>query len=110
MTSEGLGEMFEVDSPDLCAGIFPLVSMSRRVEGLAGADQGARTPIGDSRNLYTVHTIVHSFYRWTALLCAQLCTLLHNLTLPTHTMLGFVILLYVYTVVQSLYTCALSLF
>ena len=37
------------------------------------------------------------------------CTLLYNLTLPKdtcgeHTMLGSVVLLYVYTVVQSLYT------
>ena len=49
---------------------------------------------------YTVHnlyTAVHS------------CTLPYNLRLPTHTcgahtMLGSVVLLYVYTVVQSLYT------
>ena len=27
MTSEGLGEMFEGDSADMCAGKFPLVSM-----------------------------------------------------------------------------------
>ena len=33
MTSEGLGEMFEGDSADMCAGKFPLVSMGaeRRV-------------------------------------------------------------------------------
>ena len=47
MTSEGLGVMFEGDSADMCAGKFPLVSM----EGLAGADQGTRTPIGASGNL-----------------------------------------------------------
>ena len=35
MTSEGLGEMFEGDSADTCAGKFPLVSMGGRVEGLA---------------------------------------------------------------------------
>ena len=46
MTSEGLGEMFEGDSADMCAGKFPLVSMG----GLACADPGARTPIGASGN------------------------------------------------------------
>ena len=50
MTSEGLGEMFEGDSADMCAGKFPLVSMWGRAEGLACADPGARTPIGASGN------------------------------------------------------------
>ena len=35
MTSEGLGEMFEGDSADTCAGKFPLVSMGGWAEGLA---------------------------------------------------------------------------
>ena len=48
MTSEGLGEMFEGDSADMCAGKFPLGSMGGRAEGLACADPGARTPIGSS--------------------------------------------------------------
>ena len=48
MTSEGLGEMFEGDSADTCAGQFPLVLMRGRAEGLACADPGARTPIGAS--------------------------------------------------------------
>ena len=34
MTSEGLGEMFEGDFADMCAGKFPLVSMGGRAEGL----------------------------------------------------------------------------
>ena len=38
MTSEGLGEMFEGDSADMCAGKFPIVSMGGRAEGLACAD------------------------------------------------------------------------
>ena len=50
MTSEGLGEMFEVDSAHMCVGKFPLVSMGGRVEGLASADPGARTPLGVSGN------------------------------------------------------------
>ena len=50
MTSEGLGEMFEDDSADTCAGKFPLVSMGGRVEGLACTDPGARTPIGVNGN------------------------------------------------------------
>ena len=50
MTSEGLGEMFEGDSEDMCADKFLLVSMGGRVEGLACAYPGARTPIGASGN------------------------------------------------------------
>ena len=46
MTSEGLGEMFEGDSADMCAGKFPLMSMGGRTEALVFADPGARTPIG----------------------------------------------------------------
>ena len=45
MTSEGLGEMFEGDSADMCAGNFTLVLMGGRAEGLACTDSGARTPI-----------------------------------------------------------------
>ena len=50
MTSEGLGEMFEGDSADTCAGKFPLVSMGVQAECPACADTGARTPIGASGN------------------------------------------------------------
>ena len=50
MTSEGLGEMFEGNSADMCARKFPLVSMGGRAEGLVCADPGARTPIGASGN------------------------------------------------------------
>ena len=46
MTSEGLGEMFEGDSADMCVGKFPLVSMGGQAEGLGCADPGAMTPIG----------------------------------------------------------------
>ena len=38
MTSKGLGEMFEGDSADMCAGKFPLVSIGGQAEGLACAD------------------------------------------------------------------------
>ena len=57
MTSEGLGEMFEGDSADTCAGKFPLVSMGGRAEGLACADPGARNPIGASgiSSLFIAH-------------------------------------------------------
>ena len=51
MTSEGLGEMFEGDSSDMCAGKFPLMLMGARAVGLAFAEPGARTPIGMSGNL-----------------------------------------------------------
>ena len=38
MTYEGLGEMFEVHSADMCAGKFLLKLMGGRMEGLACAD------------------------------------------------------------------------
>ena len=56
MTSEGLGEMFEGDSADMCAGKFPLVSMVGRAEGLACVDPRARTPIGARGNLCTTNS------------------------------------------------------
>ena len=48
MTSEGLGEMFEGDYAETCAGKFPLMSMGGRTEGLACVDLVAWTPIGVS--------------------------------------------------------------
>ena len=48
MSALPLGEMFEGDSADTCAGKFPLVSMGGRAGGQACADPGARTPIGVS--------------------------------------------------------------
>ena len=56
MTSEGLGEMFEGDSVDMCAGKLPLVSMGGRAEGLAWADPGTRTPIGARGNFVILLT------------------------------------------------------
>ena len=44
MTSEGLGEMFEGDSADMCCGNFPLMSMGGRAEGLACAAPGSEDP------------------------------------------------------------------
>ena len=43
MTSEGLGEMFEGDSADMCAGKFPLMLMGGRADRQACAD-GERGP------------------------------------------------------------------
>ena len=54
MTSEGLGEMFEGDSADMCTGKFPLVSMGGRADGVQCADPGAKTPIGASGNFLHV--------------------------------------------------------
>ena len=62
MTSEGLGEMFEGDSAEMCAGKFPLVSMGDRAEGLACADPGARTPIGASGNFEYVLILFCDLY------------------------------------------------
>ena len=50
MTSEGLGEMFEGDSADACAGKCSLMLMGGGAEGLVFADPGARTPISVSGN------------------------------------------------------------
>ena len=73
MTSEGLGEMFEGDSPDMCAGKFPLASMGGRAEGLACADPGARTPIGASGNFSTTSLILKrglpSHYKCVGMAC-----------------------------------------
>ena len=46
--------MFEGDSANTCGGIFSLMSMGGRAEGLACADLGARTPIGVSGNFLTL--------------------------------------------------------
>jgi hypothetical protein len=56
MTSEGLGEMFEGDSADMCTSKFSLMLMRGRAEGLACADLGARTQIDVSGN-YQLLTI-----------------------------------------------------
>ena len=57
MTSKGLGEMFEGDFADTCAGKFPLVLIRGRAEGLTCADPGARTPIGTSGIQNSAHGI-----------------------------------------------------
>ena len=53
MTSEGMGEMemFESGFADMCSKNFPLMSIGGRAEGLACADQLARTPMGISGNI-----------------------------------------------------------
>ena len=68
MTSEGLGEMFEGDSADMCAVKFPLVLMGGRAEGLACADPGVRTPIDASGNCrgYLLKGPI-KFLRWSVL-------------------------------------------
>ena len=76
MTSEGLGEMFEGDSADKCAGKFPLVSMGGRAEGLACADPGARTPIGTSENfvyLLTTNTLKMYNTSMIIIVCSMTC-------------------------------------
>ena len=65
MTSEGLGEMFEGDSADPCAGKFPLMSMGGRAEVLACADPGVRTQIGASGNFIFSFTLyLHLQVAW----------------------------------------------
>ena len=53
MTSEGLGEMFEGDSVDTCAGKFLLMLMGGKAESLECADPASRTPIGVRENSLT---------------------------------------------------------
>ena len=49
MTSEGLGEMFEGDSADMCAGKFPLVPMGveRRVSRVQTRDRGPPSALAE---------------------------------------------------------------
>ena len=49
MTSEGLGEMFEGDSADMCAGKFPLVSMEaeRRVSRVQTRELGPPSALAE---------------------------------------------------------------
>ena len=49
MTSEGLGEMFEGDSSDMCAGKFPLVSM--RVSCAQTRERGPPSVPAEFKNL-----------------------------------------------------------
>ena len=70
MTSEGLGEMFEGDSADMCTGKCPLMSMGGRAEGLACTDPVARTPIGVSGNLLLfLQNVDFNFYTNINILC-----------------------------------------
>jgi hypothetical protein len=65
MTYEGLGEMFEGDSADMCAKKFLFMLMVGYAEGLEFADLGARTPIGMSGNLSSfliVNLRLYKFY------------------------------------------------
>ena len=76
MTSEGLGEMFEGDSVDMCAGKFPLVSMGGRADGLVCVDPGARTPIGTSENfvyLLTTNTLKMYNTSMIIIVCSMTC-------------------------------------
>ena len=82
MTSEGLGEMFEGDSADPCAGKFPLTSMEGRAEGLLCADPGARTPIGVSGILLNnlIDFILNDLYYYVLTFYSISCSLLENLS------------------------------
>ena len=51
MTSEGLGEMFEGDSADMCTGKFLLMSMGGPSGGYSVRRPGSEDPIGVSGNL-----------------------------------------------------------
>ena len=51
MTSEGLGEMFEGDSADTCAGKFLLVSMGGRANGQVYADGERGPPSARTENI-----------------------------------------------------------
>jgi hypothetical protein len=52
MTSEGLGEVFNGDSADMCAGKFPLMSMGGRANGQVCAD-GERGPPSARAEIFT---------------------------------------------------------
>ena len=50
MTSEGLGEVFEGDYADMCAGKFPLVSMGaeRRVSRVQTRERGPPSALAEN--------------------------------------------------------------
>ena len=52
ITFEGLYEMFEGDSADMCNEKFAFTLMGVRAEGLARAERGAKTPMGVSGTFY----------------------------------------------------------
>ena len=63
MTSEGLGEMSEGDSADMCAGKFPLVSMGGRAEGLCAQtrERGPPSSLAEICTLFSCPDISHSY-------------------------------------------------
>jgi hypothetical protein len=69
MTSEGLGEMVEGDSGDMCAGKFPIVSLGVRAQGLVCADPGARTPSA----LAEINSVLHKLLTGRACSKTLLC-------------------------------------
>ena len=62
MISEGLGEMFEGDFADTCAGKFSLVSMGGRAEGLECADPVATIPIAPAEIFIYLSYIFHIIF------------------------------------------------
>jgi hypothetical protein len=73
MTSEGLWEIFEDDSGDMCARKFPLMLMGGRAEGLACADPGARTPIGVSGNFSYLFQLGVNKFGWAEVKALHYC-------------------------------------
>ena len=68
MTSEGLGEMFEGDSADMCARKFPLVSMGGRADRQACVD-GERGPPSARAEililiLYSTTATIYHYFKW----------------------------------------------
>ena len=61
MTSEGLGEMFEGDSADTCAGKFPLVSMGGE-RTVKRAQTGSEDPHRRERKFDANFHLYHQYH------------------------------------------------
>ena len=58
MSSEGLGEMFEGDSADVCAGKFPQVSMGGGERRVSRAQTRERGPPSALAEFFIVNNLV----------------------------------------------------
>ena len=76
MTSEGLGEVFEGDSADMCAGKFPLMSMGGRADRQACAD-GERGPPSARPKILQIKAYIKKYF--------SIHSLLSTLPLKRHT-------------------------
>ena len=64
MTIEGLGEIFEGDFEDMCAKVFPLLSMGGQATPSNVGGRGKWTPIGVSGNFDYFISLISFLFVW----------------------------------------------